>query len=305
VGEINGILGAKNRLKNAKEGASAEEFDYWISIENYIEPAHEGFWLDRAVVIVQKNGKPAVTELSREVRFEEELAEEARMKTSKDYSHRDTGFSVTAGMIIQMKLAEKGQGVAKDDWHSAYGGVSRKNLIKEALFKALIRSQIDTVVDFKKKGVQFMELSGLMGYPVPYQSIVDAMLAPYRIKGIKIDAIAALESRGWFFGIPMSMKLKVPFYPIRKKGKLAKPTYSLNYQTEYSSDEMEIAVDHLNGKTILIVDDVLATGGSIRAAEELFRRAGAEKIYTTCLVELLGLSGRPTLKSDFTSLLQY
>ncbi|MEO5971466.1 MAG: DUF84 family protein [Bdellovibrionia bacterium] len=140
VGKESGILGAKNRLKNGQEGSSKKMFDYWISIENYIEPALEGFWVDRAVVITQKHGKPVVTELSREVRFEAELAEAAQLNTPRDYQYLSTGFSVTAGANIQIELAKKGQNVAKDDWHSAYGGVSRKDLIKEALFRALIRS---------------------------------------------------------------------------------------------------------------------------------------------------------------------
>jgi len=305
VGESNGILGARNRLKNAKQLSGLKHYDYWVSIENYIgQPkAPSDSWFDQAVVILEKNGKTGVIEKSREVPFEAELGEQARLATPENYPYLDSGFSVTSGKMIQAKLAKEGMIVAHDDWHAYYGGNSRKELIKEVIFKALVRSEIDTVVDFKKKGVQYQELTDIMYHPALFQAVVDAMIAPY--EGLKIDAVAALESRGWFFGIPMAMKLKVPFYPIRKKGKLAKPTHSVTYKTEYSEDEMEISVDSFNGKTILVVDDVLATGGSIRAAEDLLRQAGAGTMYSTCLVELLNFSGRNTLSSDFTAFIKY
>ncbi len=306
VGENNGIEGARNRLKNAQIQSTHEE-DYFVAIENYIEesPQNTNQWIDRAAVWVQKKGRPAILEHSQPVSFEAKFALEAKRRTREPYPLQNTGFSITAGKIIQEGFKDHREAILSDDWqkHPKFGGISRKKLIQQAIAKAVIKNEITAIPNFPKAPVTFQDISPLLGNPEIFQAVINLFADKYHSKGI--DAVAGLEARGFILGAPLALKMNVPFIPIRKKGKLPRPTHHQRYLTEYSEDEIEISVESLKGKTVLIVDDLLATGGTLKAADDLLKSAGAEMTYSTCLIELLALQGKNKLHSPFFSLIQY
>lgn len=172
---------------------------------------------------------------------------------------------------------------------------------EEKSMKALIEAELTEVADFPKKGIIFQDMSPILKNPEVFRKMIDHWAQQYQHLGI--DYIAGLEARGFILGSALAFYMNKPFIPVRKKGKLPRPKYSQSYQTEYSEDTIEIADDVL-GATVLVVDDLLATGGTLKAAEQLFKRAGAKKIYSSCLIELKNLHGRDQLES-FSSIVQY
>ena len=155
-----------------------------------------------------------------------------------------------------------------------------------------IENFVRDIPDFPKKGVLF-------------KAMLQELLIP--LKNIKIDKVAAIESRGFFFGILLAQALGVGFIPIRKPGKLPAETISENYSLEYGSSSIEIHTDAiLPGEKVLLHDDVLATGGTAYAATRLIERLGGEVVQCAFLMELSFLNGREKLhKYQINSILNY
>ena len=164
---------------------------------------------------------------------------------------------------------------------------------------------IRDVPDFPKPGIQFKDITPLLADPAAYRAAIRGLAAHYR--GDRIDAIAAAEARGFLIAAPMALELGVGLVPIRKPGKLPAATASAEYALEYGTDRLEMHVDALTaGHRILIVDDVLATGGTMAACIELVRNAGAEVAGCAFLIELGFLGGRARLgRVDIVSLVTY
>ena len=155
---------------------------------------------------------------------------------------------------------------------------------------ALIRN----VPDFPKPGIQFKDITTLLQNPAGFQHAVEQMIAPFQSEGV--DGVAGIESRGFLFGAPMALALKVPFVPIRKPGKLPAETISASYTLEYGTDTIEMHADAFKpGDRVLLVDDLLATGGTMAAAVSLVQSAGAIPVGAAFLIELSFLGGRNKL----------
>ncbi|UKJ08731.1 adenine phosphoribosyltransferase [Solitalea lacus] len=173
----------------------------------------------------------------------------------------------------------------------------------EQRIKALIRD----VKDFPKPGIVFKDITPVLKDPVLCNAIVDEYVK--LLNGIKIDEVVAIESRGFLFGMMIAHKLHVPFVPIRKKGKLPYNTIEQSYNLEYGEAVLEVHADAIDaGKTVLIHDDLLATGGTIDAAAKLVEKLGAKVGAISFLVELDFLKGRERLvphSSKIISLVNY
>lgn len=157
-----------------------------------------------------------------------------------------------------------------------------------------LASRVRSIPDFPVAGILFRDITTVISDGPSFQQAVDAMLAQFR--GVKIDKIAAIEARGWVFAAPMAYKLGVGFALIRKPGKLPYDTISCEYTLEYGTNALEIHADAINpGENVLIVDDLLATGGTAHASIELVERLGGKVAGLSFLIELAGLKGREQL----------
>lgn len=157
--------------------------------------------------------------------------------------------------------------------------------------KALIR----TIPDYPKPGIMFRDVTTLLGDAKGLKVAIDAMVAPYVGKGI--DAVAGIEARGFILGGAVAEKLGCGFVPVRKKGKLPWKTIGQEYTLEYGVDVIEMHEDAVApGAKVLIVDDLIATGGTAEAAAKLIRRSGGEVVGATFIIDLPELGGVALLK---------
>ncbi len=161
------------------------------------------------------------------------------------------------------------------------------------------------ISDFPKKGILFYDLMPLFGEPSAFHALIDAMVESYREMGI--SKVVGIEARGFILGAPIADRLKAGFVPIRKKGKLPGEVHEVSYSLEYGTDTMAIhrgAI--LPGERVLLVDDLLATGGTARAAVDLIRKDGGQLAGTQFVAELIGLGGRERLgQESVRSILTY
>jgi adenine phosphoribosyltransferase len=161
--------------------------------------------------------------------------------------------------------------------------------------KVNLKNSIRSIPDFPRTGILFRDITTLLKDKKAFKQAVDALVAKF--KGKKIDAVVAVESRGFIFGGALANKLGAGFIPVRKKGKLPWKTYSAEYALEYGVDALEIHQDALGpDDRVLIVDDLLATGGTAKAVTELVGRLQAKITGIVFLIELTGLNGREKLK---------
>lgn len=168
-----------------------------------------------------------------------------------------------------------------------------------------LREYIRDIPDFPKKGIIFKDISPLLKDKLAFREAIDLMAAKF--EGQKINKIIGVEARGFIFGSALAYKLDVGFVPVRKKGKLPYQTKSVTYDLEYGNDTVEIHSDAVKkGERVLLVDDVLATGGTMKAVTELLKEEGAVIAGLAFLIELSFLKGRGRLKGlPIHSLIQY
>ena len=164
---------------------------------------------------------------------------------------------------------------------------------------------IRDIPDFPKPGILFRDITPLLGSPLAFRASVDLMALHYH--GQQIDAVAAAEARGFIFAAPLAVELGIGFVPIRKRGKLPFKVHSLRYELEYGNDTVEMHRDALSpGHRVLLVDDLLATGGTMKACCELVEQTGATIAGCCFLVELAFLGGRAKLAPyEVFSLISY
>ncbi len=167
------------------------------------------------------------------------------------------------------------------------------------------RPFIRDIPDFPKPGVQFKDITPLLADPTAFRASVERLAERYGSH--PIDAIAAAEARGFLIAAPLALALRKPLVPLRKPGKLPFRTYSLKYDLEYGQAELHMHVDGISpGQRVLMIDDVLATGGTMAAGCKLVERAGGVVMGCAFLIELAFLKGREKLtKYDLFSLLTY
>jgi adenine phosphoribosyltransferase len=161
------------------------------------------------------------------------------------------------------------------------------------------------VMDFPKPGIVFKDWTPLMADHAAFSDAVSLLAEPF--EGEAIDHVVGVEARGFLLGIPVAMALGAGFVPVRKQGKLPHDTHSVTYDLEYGTDTVEMHIDAIRpGQRLLLLDDLLATGGTCGATVELARKAGGEIVAAAFLIELDFLSGRKQLGLDHVhSLINY
>lgn len=158
-----------------------------------------------------------------------------------------------------------------------------------------IKSRIRTVPHYPKQGIQFRDITTLLKDPVGLRVTVDELVRRYR--DVKIDKIAGIESRGFIIGAPLAYALGKGFVPIRKQGKLPAATIGHDYELEYGTDRIEIHTDAFDkGEKILLVDDLIATGGTAEAACKLIAKMGGQIVECCFIIDLPDIGGRARLE---------
>ncbi|PRP84542.1 putative adenine phosphoribosyltransferase [Planoprotostelium fungivorum] len=170
--------------------------------------------------------------------------------------------------------------------------------------------KLDKVVrqypDFPQKGILFRDVHPIMSDPAIRKELQDYYATQYQAQDI--DVVVGLDSRGYYFGVPLADRLNVPFVPIRKGGKLPGATYKIEYAKEYGKDSLEIQIEAIKpGQRVVVLDDLLATGGTIGGACQLLEKVGAVIVACEFVIELVDLDGKKQIPQGvkYNSLLKY
>ncbi len=157
-----------------------------------------------------------------------------------------------------------------------------------------VEALIRTVPDFPQPGIQFKDITSLLQNGPAFKYVIDGWRTRYIDQNV--DAIVGADARGFIFGSALAYAMELPFIPVRKKGKLPGETIGVDFELEYGTATFEIHIDALQkGDRVVLIDDLLATGGTMEAAAKLVTKLGAEIVEITCLVELPPLNGRARL----------
>ncbi len=168
-----------------------------------------------------------------------------------------------------------------------------------------VADYVITIPDFPKEGILFRDVTGVLENADGLQLAIDELQK--RLAGVEFDCIAGIESRGFMFGVPLAYNLHKPFVAVRKKGKLPRETVSMEYALEYGTAEIEVNKDAIKpGDRVVLLDDLIATGGTLLAAAKLVEQLGGEVVKTLALIDLVDLGGSKALeKYNVDSVMEY
>ncbi|MDG2064322.1 MAG: adenine phosphoribosyltransferase [SAR324 cluster bacterium] len=167
-----------------------------------------------------------------------------------------------------------------------------------------LKLKIRTIPDYPKPGIQFRDITSLLADPQAFNDVMDRFVKRYQDE--QIDLVVGIESRGFILGAPLALRLGKGFIPVRKEGKLPGPTYGVDYDLEYGTDRVEVHKDAIPpGSKVLMVDDLLATGGTIGGSSRLIEKAGGIIVGYAFLIELVDLKGRNNLDHPIFSLVTF
>ena len=157
-----------------------------------------------------------------------------------------------------------------------------------------LKNYIRSIKDFPKPGIMFRDITPLLSHPIAFRESIQRIVE--RFRDSRINVVAAAEARGFIFAAPVALELNAAFVPVRKPGKLPFDTHAFHYELEYGKDTLEMHTDAVKaGDRVLLVDDLLATGGTIHACAQLAEKSGAEVVGCAFAIELTFLEGRARL----------
>ena len=167
-----------------------------------------------------------------------------------------------------------------------------------------LKEKIRTIPDFPKPGIQFRDITTLLADPQAFKTVVERFVERYQDE--QIDLVVGVESRGFIIGAPLALRLEKGFIPVRKAGKLPGPVHGVEYDLEYGTDRVEVHQDAIpSGSRVLMVDDLLATGGTIEGSSRLIEKAGGDIAGYAFVIELIDLKGRNRLNHPIFSLVTF
>ena len=159
-----------------------------------------------------------------------------------------------------------------------------------------LKDHIRTIPNFPEAGIMYRDITTLLAHPAALRQSIDDLAAPYR--DAKIDAVAGIDARGFIFGTAVALALGVGFVPVRKKGKLPFETYEQDYDLEYGTDTLQIHADAVSeGQRVLVIDDLIATGGTAEAAIKLLQRTKCDVVGAAFVIDLPDLGGAKKIES--------
>lgn len=168
-----------------------------------------------------------------------------------------------------------------------------------------LEDYVTSIPDFPEEGIIFRDVTSILQDADGLQLAIDGLLET--LKNVQCDVILGAEARGFIFGMPVAYELHKPFVPVRKKGKLPRETVSCEYELEYGSATLEMHKDAISpGQKVVIIDDLIATGGTVEAIAKMVERLGGEVVHIAFIMELAGLNGREKLEAyEVSSLITY
>ena len=167
-----------------------------------------------------------------------------------------------------------------------------------------LKEKIRTIPNFPKPGIQFRDITTLLSDPQAFNTVVERFVERYQDE--QIDLVVGVESRGFIIGAPLALRLEKGFIPVRKAGKLPGPIHGVEYDLEYGTDRVEVHQDAIpSGSRVLMVDDLLATGGTIEGSSKLIEKAGGVIAGYAFVIELIDLKGRNRLNHPIFSLVTF
>ncbi|QKF94577.1 adenine phosphoribosyl transferase [Fadolivirus algeromassiliense] len=307
----NGFYCAKERLNFARTKESFDNYDFVISIESVVDTSFSNIE-DKACVLIYSKGVLAHGEsfgINFDAKYYEQLQKEYKVV---EYNNKIYGYDCTVGKLMQNENPE----IDHRNWMKIICGVDRIEQIKNGIkrsFKKLakyndIRKQLnDTYVayqDYPKEGVLFYDIFPLFNDPKILKLLIKFIANYYRYDNI--THIVGLESRGFCLGVPIALKLNVGFVPVRKVGKLPGKLIKSTYTKEYGSDSCEMQTTLDKDARVLIIDDLIATGGSMKAAIDLVNQLGCTIVDCCVLKNVPGLKEvcDNTVKRSYSVLIQ-
>ena len=283
------------RIDYVKENNELPKYDAIVSIENGVVLDKDKF-CDVCFVVFETCDGMRFVGNSKGIDIPPEYQDKLMDATPNTYKLNNLGAPVTVGSLINQEHPD----IPDNNWmaHPKFGGFDRRLQIRDALcncfnnyYNTLLGQNILSFQDFPKPGVEFKDLSKIISNPKYFQMLVDFMYFKILESGLKFDKVVGLDARGFIYGPLLAYKCNAGFVMARKKGKLPGKSKSVDYGTEYSFDSIEIMEGIIkHNDRILIVDDLVATGGSLQAAKRLVEQFEGETVGCFCVLRVPDLA---------------
>lgn len=282
------------RILHVQKHLNPTDKNIIISIENGVYVNEDSSTSDICLVVLVGSNNFSISHKSQPIKFPVKYYNEAIISTPQDYELKHLGIPITIGEMIQKEFND----VDPKNWMSdnRFGSYDRYFQIMEPLMRCIsdykknvLKSNILYFDNFPKQGVRFKDLSNILKDPILLHYLADCLVETVtnELKDVRIDKIIGLDSRGFIVGPILAYRLNAGFVMARKHGKLPASAATVEYGTEYSKDSIGIMPNVINNTdNVLIIDDLVATGGSLDAAKKLVNQVGGNVVGTCCILQV-------------------